>query len=107
LSEARPERSWDYDKLKLIFPFNRHLLPKWKIGSNKFTIKFFGGVAATITILILIIVFAYDMKPRNTTKECLEQCEDSKDPRAYYDFCNYIHKQGNSLIAVWLNTGRI
>ena len=88
---------WDYDKLKLIFPFNRHLLPKWKITSNKFPIRFFGGVVATIAIIIVIIIFAYDIKPRNSSKECLGQCEDSKHPKACYDFCDCIHKQGNSL----------
>jgi hypothetical protein len=32
--------------------------------------------------------------PRNTLKDCRQQCPDSKKSKACYDFCDCIHKQG-------------
>jgi hypothetical protein len=44
-----------------------------------------------------VIRFAFELKPRNTIKDCLTQCEGSDNPKACIDFCDCIHKQGQSL----------
>ena len=35
--------------------------------------------------------------PRNTLKDCRQQCKDSKKSKACYEFCDCIHKQGQPL----------
>lgn len=35
--------------------------------------------------------------PRNTLKDCRQQCKDSKKSKACYEFCDCIHKQGHTL----------
>jgi hypothetical protein len=51
------------------------------------------------TILIVSLVFACscEIMPRNTLKDCRDQCTDSKKSKACYEFCDCIHKQGQPL----------
>ncbi|MET0393819.1 MAG: DoxX family protein [Chitinophagaceae bacterium] len=89
---------WDYDKLKLVLPFRRAVIePRPGPPDNRFPVRFFGGVLAAVAILALVVVFAFDIKPRNTPSECREQCAGSKDPGACHDFCDCIHQQGRPL----------
>ncbi len=92
---------WYYHKWKYILPFNRAFieneLPKWKDLSSKFPTRFFAGVVGTVTLVMLIFFFGYDIMPRNTSRDCKEQCEDSANPRACDDFCDCIHKEGQPL----------
>ncbi|MBS7566495.1 DoxX family protein [Mucilaginibacter sp. Bleaf8] len=92
---------WDYDKLKPILPFSKpaiqNNLPRQNEMDNKFPTKFFAGVAATVILLALIIFNMYDIRPRNTLKDCTQQCETSDNPNACRVFCDCIHKQGQSL----------
>ena len=51
--------------------------------------------------VFLIVTFAVltgcEIMPRNTLKDCREQCKDSKRSKACYEFCDCIHKQGEPL----------
>lgn len=91
---------WNYDKIKFIFPFHSQPAPgpppQSKVLSDKFPVKFFAGVAATVIILILIITNAYNIKPRNTLKDCRSQFK-GNDTAAGYHFCDCIHVHGEPL----------
>ncbi len=54
-------------------------------------------ILATIFIGILIAITACEIYPRNTLKDCQQQCKESKKSRACYDFCDCIHQQGHTL----------
>lgn len=91
---------WDYDKLKYIFPFN-HRKPEVDQSTitpndNKFPVKFFLGVFTTVVLTILIITNSYDKKTRNTLKDCYSDCKNSDNSQPCYDFCDCIHKKGQS-----------
>jgi uncharacterized membrane protein YphA (DoxX/SURF4 family) len=92
---------WDYDKLKFILPFNHPTIlndiPKRKVVSNKFPTIFFVCVVAAIIILVLVITNVYYIMPRNTLSACNGQCKVSNNPKACNDFCDCIHKKGQSL----------
>jgi uncharacterized membrane protein YphA (DoxX/SURF4 family) len=92
---------WNYDKLKFILPFNHFTIPndisKQKVLSNKFPTIFFAGVVAAIIILVLVVTNVYDIMPHNTLSDCMVQCNDSNNPKACNDFCDCIHKKGQSL----------
>ena len=45
-----------------------------------------------IFIIALGFVTACEIQPRNTLKDCREQCKGSKKSKACYDFCDCIHK---------------
>lgn len=86
---------WDYDRLKFIFPLYQPA--RIPIRSNKFPIRFFAAVFATMLAVALTIKFAYNIKPRNTEAGCLRQCATSSNPQACETFCNCIHKEGRPL----------
>jgi uncharacterized membrane protein YphA (DoxX/SURF4 family) len=90
---------WNYDKLKFILPFNHSALnlPEPKPINNKFPLRFFMASAVTVLILVLTVVFAFDIMPRNTFNECMGQCRGSNDPKAVTDFCDCIHNKGKTL----------
>lgn len=92
---------WNYDKLKLILPFNRPTAAEAVIDkrniSNKFPTAFFSGVAAVVIILILVIAKGFRIKPHNTLAECKVQCSTSHKPGACNTFCNDIHNAGRPL----------
>jgi uncharacterized membrane protein YphA (DoxX/SURF4 family) len=90
---------WDYHKWKMIMPFNhgaaQAIVPA--ATSNKFPKAFFGVASLAVIAVALIMLVGYDIKPRNTMKDCLTQCDDKKDPAACIQFCECIHKKGESL----------
>ncbi|MEZ0542636.1 DoxX family protein [Fibrella arboris] len=92
---------WHYDKLKYILPIRQTATPEGlsekNVVSTTFPIRFFGGVLATIVILVLVVVNMYDMKPYNTLGDCQTHCADSSNPVACETFCNCIHQQGQPL----------
>ncbi|WP_303311842.1 DoxX family protein [Hymenobacter sp. BT730] len=89
---------WDYHKLKFIFPFNHFRanteVPKWQELDRKFPVFFFGGVAVTFLIVIAAVTKGYDIKPYNTTADCLQQFKSSSNAEAGCNFCDCIHKDG-------------
>lgn len=92
---------WDYHKFKFILPFNvpteHNAISEQKGPGNKFPKIFFGGVVATILIVLLVNTNIYNIRPHNTLPDCRKQCEDSKNPEACYEFCNCIHEEGRPL----------
>jgi hypothetical protein len=48
-------------------------------------------------IASMLLISACEIMPRNTLKDCQVQCKNSKKSKACYDFCDCIHKYGNSL----------
>lgn len=91
---------WDYDKLKYILPFKRTAaMPDRspQILSNKFPVRFFTGVVATVAIVVLVVTNVYDVVPHNMSSDCEMQFKGTKRTKAGNDFCDCIHKQGKSL----------
>ena len=92
---------WNYDKIKYILPFDHsfvpNAIPKKKNLSNKFPTKFFLGVIATIVAIILFIRFAFDVMPRNSSKDCNSEFVGTNRTIAGARFCDCIHKQGQPL----------
>lgn len=92
--------SWDYHKFRNIFPFNHRKslleLPAKDEMTKMFPLKFFTGVFLTILIVVFHTRIFYDIMPRNTYRDCTTQCNDKND-RSCNDFCECIHKDGNSL----------
>lgn len=51
-----------------------------------------------ITILaVLVFTTACEIMPRNTLRDCREQCKGSNKFKACYDFCDCIHESGQPL----------
>jgi uncharacterized membrane protein YphA (DoxX/SURF4 family) len=92
---------WDYDKLKSVLSVQRPTVVSPAPGevgqSNTFAIRFFAGAVATACILVLILVNAFSVVPRNTLKDCKQQFEGTRRIKAGEQFCNCIHKYGYSL----------
>ncbi len=89
---------WDYDKLKFILPFKhvdqKEVQSTHLARENSFPKLFFLGVFLTISSTLLIVTNAYEIKPRNSLKDCQNDCEDSPYNLACMDFCDCIHTQG-------------
>jgi uncharacterized membrane protein YphA (DoxX/SURF4 family) len=92
---------WDYERIKYILPFKRsnsEIYPtKKKLVSSKFPFVFFGGVFATIALVIVINIFIFEIRPGNSLLECTNGCLDSKYPKASRKFCDCIYNQGKPL----------
>ncbi len=90
---------WYYDKLKFIFPFNyaEKRMEMKSVISNRFPVKFFAAVIAVIVLTGFVVTNMYEIKPRNTFKDCLQQIRHSKKPKAVFNFCVCIHQQGQPL----------
>lgn len=92
---------WYYDRLKYILPITPPVMvsttPVPMAVSNKFPIKFFAGAFGAVALLVLTIVTVFDIKPRNTMKDCVTQCPNSKNPKGCMVFCDCIHNQGQPL----------
>ncbi|HVG16726.1 MAG TPA: hypothetical protein VM935_17255 [Chitinophagaceae bacterium] len=52
-----------------------------------------------LTIILSSLLFASscEIMPRNTLKDCRQQCDESKKSKACYEFCDCIHKRGEPL----------
>jgi hypothetical protein len=88
---------WDYDKFKLIFPFNRTAMPKQRVLSNRFPIKFFAACFVIVIGLGFLLTNIYTLRPRNTIEDCVTQCKGSSNPKACVEFCSDIHEKGEPL----------
>jgi uncharacterized membrane protein YphA (DoxX/SURF4 family) len=90
---------WDYHKLKLILPFNHRVANNALPGptSNRFPIRFFATSFALVAVMVTLLVFGFNIVPRNTLRDCNTQCATSANPQACADFCDCIHNQGQSL----------
>jgi len=92
---------WDYERIKHILPFKRssgeiHSAKKTRL-SNKFPLPFFGGVFATVALVVVINIFIFDIRPGNSLIECRNGCLDSKYPKASNAFCDCIYNEGKPL----------
>ena len=85
---------WDYEKLKLILPFNHHQLPKPAAISNKFPLAFFSLVFLTVLAVGITVTNLYTIMPRNTLKGCDSRAKDSENPKALIKFCDCVHSKG-------------
>ena len=93
--------AWNFDRIKFIFPFSRNseqvLLKRPGKYSKKFPFAFFGGVAGIIGIVMLFALYGYDIKPKNSMKDCERQFIGSQYEVAGLSFCKCIHKEGRFL----------
>lgn len=94
---------WDYHRWKFILPFRKSafesLMPGPKEKDHRFPFKFFLAVFI-IMATVVVLIFTMNKKaimPRNHISDCNAQCPDSSDPEACANFCECIHKEGNSL----------
>jgi hypothetical protein len=55
---------------------------------NPIGIFFFGA---------LVLTSACELMPRNTIRDCRDQCSDIGKPKACMEFCNCIHLKGEAL----------
>jgi uncharacterized membrane protein YphA (DoxX/SURF4 family) len=92
---------WDYERIRHVLPFKRsnaeNYRAKNKALSSKFPFVFFGGVFATVVLVIVINVFIFEIRPGNSLIECKNGCLDSKYPKASNEFCDCIYNQGKPL----------
>jgi uncharacterized membrane protein YphA (DoxX/SURF4 family) len=92
---------WDYDKLKSIVIVHRPtivcLAPGQVQQSITFAVRFFASAAAMTFILVLLIVNAFTIVPRNSLKDCQQQFVRTNRTKAGDEFCHCIHEYGYSL----------
>ncbi|AMM50695.1 hypothetical protein TH61_05200 [Rufibacter sp. DG15C] len=92
---------WYYHRWKYILPLypdpNTNPLPKWPELNTTFPFKFFAGVATMMAMVVLFAFHGFELMPRNTSKDCKSQCEDSANPAACVTFCDCIHLAGQPL----------
>lgn len=92
---------WNYDKIKYLVPFkhatNSGSIDGEKKLSNKFPVKFFIGVFATVVAIILFIRFGFDVMPRNSSKDCRSEFVGTNRTQAGALFCECIHNAGRPL----------
>jgi hypothetical protein len=87
---------WHYDRIRYVLPFNSP--PALALVPNsKFPKWFFLGVVATFLAVGFTVTHLYELKPRNTIKDCLTQCDDNENPKACKVFCEDIHNDGQDL----------
>jgi uncharacterized membrane protein YphA (DoxX/SURF4 family) len=90
---------WDYDRLKFVLPFRSSTVlntqAPTRANNQKFPFKFFAGAAVAI-VMVLVLTHTYQIMPRNTFKDCKQQCK-SENKDACYTFCDCIHNQGMPL----------
>ena len=92
---------WDYDRLKSILPSRQVKtdadLTNNKRVSNKFPFIFFGGVLATLAMVVVLNNIIYDIRPGNEPAECWNGCPGNSSPKACEAFCDCIHNKGKPL----------
>ena len=63
--------------------------------------KFYYKIVMKSFLIILIAALVFtsscEIMPRNTMKDCRQQCKGSKKSKACYDFCDCIHRDGKQL----------
>ncbi|MDA9072164.1 DoxX family protein [bacterium] len=92
---------WNYDRLKYILPFKKisdyGIVKKPEKYNSKFPFLFFGGVAATFALTILIFLKGFDIMPRNSISDCKKQYYNTKYETIGNEFCECVHSKGNLL----------
>lgn len=92
---------WNYDKIKYLLPFKQEAtsgsIGREKKLSNKFPVKFFAGVLATVVAIVLFIRLGFDVMPRNSSRDCRSEFVGTNRTQAGALFCDCIHKQGRPL----------
>jgi len=92
---------WDFRRIKSILPFKQEKengkTSSEKPLSKKFPFLFFGGVIATLAIVIVINHYLYDIRPGNSPEECINGCPGNTNPKACEEFCDCIYDQGKTL----------
>jgi uncharacterized membrane protein YphA (DoxX/SURF4 family) len=92
---------WDYDRLKSILQFKQvktdASFPKEKPLNGKFPFLFLAGVVATLAAVVFLNNIIYDIRPGNSTEECMNGCPGNSDPKACEEFCDCIHNKGKPL----------
>ncbi|HTF05622.1 MAG TPA: hypothetical protein VK826_16460 [Bacteroidia bacterium] len=53
--------------------------------------------SSIIFLASFLFACACEIMPRNTLKDCQEQCKDREKSKACYEFCDCIHQHGESL----------
>jgi len=91
---------WDYDKLKYVLPFEHPVvfasIPAQQRPISRIPVKFFAG-SALVVGLVILLVNAYHITPRNSFMDCQKQFRGTQRIQAGYRFCTCIHKQGRPL----------
>ncbi|AXE21436.1 DoxX family protein [Runella rosea] len=92
---------WDYNRLKSILPFKQDKLDahsiKEKPLKSRFPFLFFGGVVATLALVVFLNNIIYDIRPGNSPEECTNGCPDNSNPKACQEFCDCIHNKGKPI----------
>ncbi|RDB07905.1 DoxX family protein [Runella aurantiaca] len=92
---------WDYNRLKSILPFKQDKLDaystKEKPLKSRFPFLFFGGVVATLALVVFLNNIIYDIRPGNSPEECWNGCPDNNNPKACEEFCDCIHNKGKPI----------
>lgn len=50
-----------------------------------------------LLMLLLLFLMACEIMPRNTLKDCEQQCKDNPKSKACLVFCDCIHQKGHTL----------
>lgn len=91
---------WNYDRVKYLLPFSRKSfaeLVQVSARNKKFPVLFATGVLFTFIGMGFFVANVYEVKPRNTLPECLEQFEGGNRTEAGSTFCDCIHNNGQPL----------
>jgi uncharacterized membrane protein YphA (DoxX/SURF4 family) len=88
---------WYYDRIRSVFTTSAPLQYDRSKKDTRFPFKFFGGVFAAIALVIIVLTTIFDIKPRNTLKDCMMQCTGDGNTKACKIFCEDIHLKGERL----------
>lgn len=92
---------WNYDRLRHILPYNSNLPEglvkrplKW---NNHLPYFFIAMVVCCFAFVVLVLTNVYDVMPRNSQKDCLQQFNNQNPTPALKEFCDCIHQKGEPL----------
>ena len=93
--------TWHYDRIRYLLPFRKFshlgLVEKPAVYDNRFPWRFLGIVLLTVVAVVLFARFGHEVMPRNSLRDCKLQFEDSGAGSAGDNFCNCIHRRGETL----------
>lgn len=88
---------WHYDKIKYIIPLKHPSPPivyPIKPLENSFPLKFTFLSIALVSCIVALVLFGWEIEPRNHIKDCNSQFLGTKRIKAGAVFCDCIHNQG-------------
>lgn len=92
---------WHYNKLQFLLPIKSRLdmlhVGKSKKYSNKFPWLFSLFVIACVAFTVVVARFGYDVRPRNSLKDCKKQFVNTINEEKGIEFCQCIHIKGGTL----------